>query len=109
MPQEKVDMTDFFQEQKVDAGPGTRQCMAKVAVKPMTLEQGKRAYPYRPYSKYATSRWGGNTLVDDVCLVINGLAVRCKMCQAPTKKQYLEEGTCPDCDGRAEYSGHSPH
>jgi len=86
-----------------------QQKVAQVAVKPMTLEQARLAYPYRRYSKYAESRFGGDGLYDDVCLVINGLAVRCKMCQAPTRKKHLEEGICPDCDGRAEYNYMSPH
>lgn len=109
MPQEKIDLTEFFEEQKVDAGPVTAKRTVKIAVKPMTKEQARQAYSYRPFSKYAETRWGGNTLVDDVCLVINGQARRCKMCQAPTKNQFLANGVCSDCDGRAEYSGYNPH
>jgi hypothetical protein len=50
------------------------------------------------YSKYAETRWGGNELYDDVCLLLNDLAKRCKTCKAPTKNEYLDkDGNCPDC------------
>lgn len=110
MPQEKIDLTEFFKDDEVvDAKTGTIKRTVKIAVKRMTQTQARQAYPYRPFSKYAESRWGGNTLYDDVCLVINGRARRCKICQAPTTNQLLENGVCPDCDGRAEYNGHNPH
>lgn len=54
------------------------------------------------WSKYAESQFGGNNLYDDVCLLLNGLATRCKRCKSPTKDDYLLDGLCPDCDGRAE-------
>lgn len=113
MPEEKekTDLTEFFEEQKFDTGLGIlrRTVTLKVAVKPMTREQARQAYPYRPQDKYSESHWGGNTLEDDVCLVINGRARRCKMCQAPTRNQFLADDICPDCDSRAEYSGYNPH
>lgn len=50
------------------------------------------------YSKYAQTRWGGNEYYDDVCLLLNGLAKRCKNCKGPTKLKYLDKfGYCPDC------------
>lgn len=104
-----MEIKDFFKEVKMYARSGTDQRIAKVAIKPMDEEQARQAYTYRPYSKYSESRWGGNTLIDDVCLVINNEAHRCKMCQAPTKKKYLEDDVCPDCDGRAECNGYNPH
>ncbi len=80
-----------------------------IAMKTMTKEQARKAYPYRPHNKYSESRFGGNTLCDDGCLLINLDAVRCKMCGAPTKKRYLIGGVCPDCDGRSECNGKDPH
>jgi len=99
--------TEFFEEIEVDGKRGHRKI--RVAIKPMTKEEARQAYVYRPHSKYAESRFGGDTYCDDVCLMLNGLAFRCKMCQAPTKKDFLHEGICPDCDGRAEYNGKNPH
>ena len=77
----------------------------RVIIKPMTLEEARRVFARRPFSKYAETMFGGNDLVDDACLLINGSAQRCKMCQAPTRNEYLEKGICPDCDGRSEYNG----
>ena len=105
MPDNVADgvLSDFFQEREILAKK------VKVVIKPMTQEQARQLFPYRPFSKYAESRWGGDTLYDDVCMVINGLATRCKMCRAPTKNQYLENGVCPDRDGRSEFLGYDPH
>jgi hypothetical protein len=99
--------SEFFKELEVDGKLGHKRI--KIAIKPLTGEESRQAYPYRPFSKYAESRFGGDTYYDDVCLVLNGLASRCKMCQAPTKNKFLHEGICPDCDGRAEYNGKNPH
>jgi hypothetical protein len=79
-----------------------------VVIKQLTQEQARQMYPYRPYNKYSESRFGGNTLVDDVALVLNGQAMRCSMCKAPTLLRYLKDAVCPDCDGRSEYSGTDP-
>jgi hypothetical protein len=94
---------EFFAEKETKSG------ILTIAVKPMTREQAREAYPYRPASKYSESRFGGNTLYDDICLLLNGLAARCRMCQAPTKNQYLVEGMCPDCNGRSQANGTNPH
>ncbi|MFH1451675.1 MAG: hypothetical protein ABIF88_00700 [archaeon] len=79
-----------------------------VVKKRMTQEQAREMFPYRPFSKYSESRFGGNELYDDVCLLLNGLARRCTGCSAPTKNDYLSENYCPDCDGRSEYNGTDP-
>ena len=79
-----------------------------VVIKPLTQEEARKMYHYRPFSKYSESRFGGNNLFDDFCLILNGDAKRCNMCIAPTVKKYLIEDTCPDCDGRSEYNGTNP-
>jgi hypothetical protein len=43
------------------------------------------------------SRWGGNELMDDVALVLNGLGARCQTCTRVTRNQHLQDGKCPDC------------
>jgi hypothetical protein len=78
-----------------------------IVVKPLTQSEAREMFPYRPYNKYTESRFGGNNLYDDVCLLLNGLAERCPMCQAPTKNDYLNPN-CPDCDGRSERNGTDP-
>lgn len=111
MPNKKIDLsplTDFFEEQNVEDDSGQRK-KVKVVIKPMTEKQARQLFPYRSFSKYSESRWGENELYDDVCLVLNGLAFRCKICRAPTQKKLLENGVCPDCDGRAEFSGYNPY
>ena len=77
----------------------------RVIIEPMALEEARKVFARRPFSKYAETIFGGNNLADDTCLLINGSAQRCKMCQAPTINKYLERGICPDCDGRTEYNG----
>jgi len=81
----------------------------KVIVRPMTGDEARVIFPYRPLSKTVESNFGGDQDYDDICMLINRIAMRCKMCQAPTKKEHLENGTCPDCDGRSERSGTDPH
>ena len=80
----------------------------RVIIEPMTLEEARKVFARRPFSKYAETIFGGNNLADDTCLLINGSARRCKMCQSPTRNEYLEKGVCPDCDGRSEYNGADP-
>jgi len=100
-----IPLAQFFEQQ--DIGYGQK---VWVAVRHMTVEQARLAYPYRPHSRYSESHFGGNTMTDDTCLLLNDHATRCKMCQAPTRNEYLEEsGTCPDCDGRSEFNGKNPH
>ena len=78
-----------------------------VVIKPLTRDEAREMFPYRPYSKDSESRFGGNDLYDDFCLLLNGLAKRCGLCQAPTRIKYLNPN-CPDCDGRSEYNGTDP-
>jgi|GEM_PF-6017154 len=97
-------ISEFFGTEKWD------DTEVKVAIKPMTEEQAREAYPYRPYSKYSESYFGGDNMVDDKGLLSGGVAKRCKMCQATTRDRYLNsDGICPDCDGRSEYNGTDPH
>ena len=80
-----------------------------IVVKPLTKTEAREMYPYRPYNKYSESRFGiGNGMVDDIALLLNGNAKRCKMCAAPIRKEYLISNICPDCDGRSEYNGTDP-
>ena len=79
-----------------------------VIIQPMTLEEAHKVFARRPFSKYAETMFGGNNLTDDACLLINGSAQRCKMCQVPTRREFLDKGACPDCDGRSEYNGANP-
>jgi len=80
-----------------------------IVVKPLTDIESREMYPYRPYNKYSESRFGlGNSMVDDVALLLGGDSKRCKMCAASTRKEYLVSNICPDCDGRSEYNGTDP-
>jgi len=79
-----------------------------IVVKPLTQEEARQMFLYRPKDKYSESRFGGNSLVDDFALLLNGDAKRCKMCRAPTYTKYLLNEVCPDCDGRSEYNGTNP-
>lgn len=93
-----------------------------VVVEPLTPSEARQMFCYRPYDNGSESRFGGNELMDDVALILNGLAERCGMCEAPTRKNKLSyilreqfpsehtrrAPTCPDCDGRAEYNGMDP-
>ena len=52
--------------------------------------------PPRPSGK---SKWlEDNAFADEVCLLLNGLAKRCKSCKLAVRTKYLNEnGLCPDC------------
>lgn len=89
-----------FQEIK-----GKKVC---IIISEITKEEARMIFLYRPFSKYAESRFGGNIYTDDVCLLINKKATRCIMCSAPTRNEYLTNGICPDCDGRSEWGGKNP-
>jgi len=103
--QSTIPLAEFFEKRKTPSGQEYW-----VAVRPMTKEQARQAYPYRkPYSKYAESMFGGDTYCDDECLLLNRLAGRCRMCQAPTRRRFGVNGVCPDCDGRSELNGTNPH
>lgn len=80
-----------------------------VVISPMTKEEARAEYPYRPVYKGFESRFGSNnTMVDDRALLLSEAGKRCKMCRAATLKEYLIDGICPDCDGRSEYNGTDP-
>ena len=98
-------LEEKIRKNTIDHGKGKFE--VTVVVSKLTQEEAREMFPYRPYNKYSESRFGGNTLYDDECLLITGLAKRCPMCRAPTKKEYLNS-SCPDCDGRSEYNGEDP-
>lgn len=100
-----IPLVEFFEKRTL----GSDLKKVWVAVRPMTTELARQAYPYRRFSKYAESRFGGNHFHDDISLLLSDKAIRCKLCSAPTRKAYLTEGICPDCDGRSEYNGIDPH
>jgi hypothetical protein len=91
---------------KIFAGNSIKIEVTRV-VEPLTLSEAREIYPYRPYSKYAESRHGGDIHADDETLLKNGIAKRCSMCQAPTKLIYLSPD-CPDCNGFFELLGFDP-
>jgi hypothetical protein len=45
----------------------------------------------------AENSWGGNEIMDDTALLLNGLAKRCKQCNRVAWIRYLENDLCPDC------------
>lgn len=79
-----------------------------VIISTMTTKEARGVFLYRPLSKHAESRFGGNIYTDDACLLMNKKATRCIMCSAPTRNEYLIKGKCPDCDGRSEWGGKNP-
>ena len=79
-----------------------------IVTSPLTKEEAREMFSYRPHNKYSESRFGGNNLADDFVILLNKDAIRCKRCQAPTRNEYLSDKTCPDCDGRSEYNGTNP-
>ena len=85
----------------------TKRGEVTVVIAPLTQKEAREMFPYRPFSQSAESRFGGNELYDDVCLLLNERARRCPMCQAATKTEYLDPN-CPDCDGRSEFNGTNP-
>lgn len=100
-------VSKFFEKRRV--GEKGDQFI-KVAIKPMDQERAREAYPYRPFKEGTESRWGeADPASSDEELLSAGMAAPCKMCRAATLKNHLEEGRCPDCDGRAEYDGNDPH
>ena len=101
-----MDLENYI-EKRVIGGKDKKE--VTVVVKPLSsIEESRKMYPYRPTSKYAESRFGGDEFCDDFALFLNNLAERCSMCRAPTMKKYLDVGCCPDCDGRSEYNGFNP-
>lgn len=84
-----------------------RKIEVTVVITPLTESEARQMFPYRPHNKYSESRYGGNSLTDDMALLLSGNAKRCGLCQAPTRIEYLSPH-CPDCDGRSEYNGTNP-
>jgi len=80
-----------------------------IILRPLTKEEGRRLFQYRPHSKFAESRWGGDWRLNDKKLVAQGKGTPCRMCEAVTHNEILLNGTCPDCDGRAEAGGKNPY
>jgi hypothetical protein len=80
-----------------------------VVIKPLTGEEAREMFPYRPSSKYSESRFGHDSpIFDDFAALLNDKAKRCITCQAPTRLEYIKDNQCPDCDGRSEYNGKNP-
>ena len=98
MEQKNILPSEFYDEREIDGKK------VKVIIRQMTKEEARKVFPYRPYSKYSESRFGGNSLCDDISLLVGGDATRCKMCKAPTLNKYIIGCVCPDCDGRSERS-----
>jgi hypothetical protein len=84
---------------------------AKKVTKPMTLDESRKVFPYRPFlvingKVFIESRFGSAD--GDEALMGSKLGSKCRMCPAPTEKKWLKNGICPDCDGRAEANGAHP-
>lgn len=103
MENEKTNPSVFCEKREVN---GKR---VKVIIRPLTEEEARKVFPYRPHSKYSESRFGGNSFCDDAGLLINFYAKRCRICCATTRNEYLMKDICPDCDGRSESNGVDPH
>ncbi|MBL7147657.1 MAG: hypothetical protein ISS82_02420 [Nanoarchaeota archaeon] len=101
-----MELSDKIEKRTIRGKHGIKD--VTVMTSPLTKEESRAMFPYRPYNKYSESRFGGNTLTDDRALLLSGNAIRCEMCRAPTYKTYLEDNVCPDCDGRSEYNGTDP-
>ena len=87
---------------------GERKKEVTIVTSSLTKEEAREMFPYRPHNKYSESRFGGDNLIDDFALLLNGGAIKCIMCKAPTMKGYIMNKKCPDCDGRSEYNGTDP-
>ena len=49
-------------------------------------------------SKVTGNKWlEDNDIQDEVCLLLNGDARRCKKCRRAIRVKYLSNGLCPDC------------
>jgi len=101
-----MDLVDKTETKEVNFGSGMRT--VTVVTSQLTKEEAREMFPYRPNNKYSESRFGGNTMTDDIALLLGGNAQGCGMCVAATRKQYLIKNACPDCDGRSEYNGTNP-
>jgi len=88
---------------------------AKKVTVPMTLDESRKEFPYRPFLTQGKHRISveshfGGTKHGDLELLRLGEGEPCKTCSAPTEKKWLSgAGICPDCDGRAETNGYDPH
>lgn len=81
----------------------------KIVNRKLTVEESRRIFKERPFSKFAESRFGGNRYEDDETLIALSKGRLCRMCQAVTRNEFLDDGKCPDCDGRSEAGGRDPH
>jgi len=99
-------LTDKIGKRVFERSKGSKE--VTIIVIPLTKEEAREMYSYRPNSPYSESRFGGNNMTDDPALLLGGDAKGCKMCLAPTRVKYLTEDICPDCDGRSEYNGNDP-
>ncbi len=85
----------------------------RVIIDPMTLEESRQQFPYRPFAKNSESIYLTNEKnLPEWLLILNGKAIRCGTCYAATDIKYLKETSksllCPDCDGRSELYGLDP-
>ncbi len=98
----------LFKLQEVSSGG-----KVKVIIDPMTLDESRGQFPYRPFKENSESVWLINEQnLPEWLLILNGKAIRCGKCYAATEIRYLKYSSktlvCPDCDGRAEASGLDP-
>lgn len=77
----------------------------KILTRRMEREDARKVFPYRPYSKYSESLFGGDERDDDIHLIVSMEATWCGLCNAPTRNQCLHDGICPDCERWAELEG----
>ncbi len=54
-----------------------------------------------------SSPWGGNELMDNFTLLLNGDGAKCHECRRVTRKCFLKSGLCPDCYSK-KYEKQSP-
>ncbi len=80
----------------------------KVVTLPMTMEEARKEFPSRPFSRYAESQWGGNHIYSDTDMLQTGAAESCAVCHAPTRLSCITLGVCFDCSGEAEFLGYDP-
>jgi len=99
-------LTDKVGKRVLEGRKGSKEIT--ILVNPLTKEETREMFPYRPNNTYSESRFGGNNMTDDTALLLGGDAKKCTMCLAPTYIKYLIKGICPDCDGRSEYNGKDP-
>jgi len=80
-------MSSKVQIKELAGSLGTKE--VTVVTEPITTEEAREMFPYRPYSKHSESCFGGNNMTDDSYLLLNGHAQRCRMCRVTTRIGYL--------------------